>query len=75
MASEEVYKAQIERLKRRVAELEQQVDTDELTSIMNRRGLMQMLTAFTPRGRFSTEKSRSQAVSNYQIVQRCLCGC
>lgn len=47
MASEEVYKAQIERLKRRVAELEQQVDTDELTSIMNRRGLMQMLTAFT----------------------------
>jgi diguanylate cyclase (GGDEF)-like protein len=47
MAQDEAYKAQIERLKRRVAELEQQAHTDELTSIMNRRGLMQMLTAFT----------------------------
>ncbi len=46
MASDEAYKAQIERLKRRVAELEQQVQTDELMGVLNRRGLMQVLNTF-----------------------------
>ncbi len=46
MSQEEAYKHKIEQLKRRIAELEAQAQTDELTLVLNRRGLMSLLRAY-----------------------------
>lgn len=46
MSQDDAYKQQVERLKKRVAELELQVHTDELTNVLNRRGLMHLLKAY-----------------------------
>lgn len=40
------YKRQIERLKKRIQELEGQVLTDELTNVLSRRGLLDLLKVF-----------------------------
>lgn len=43
---EAAYKQQIERLQAKIMHLERQVHHDDLTNILNRRGLMQILEAF-----------------------------